>query len=143
MGDGYGNSQFAEEEDEKKSDSPNNPEVNAQQDEKKSDSPNNPQVNTQQDSTPEEEQYAPLTEENLGIHTGTKEPNEQPALTKNQLKYQKSQAVIAQAKKEYIMAGGKDSSILASSNRNLGSIRAATILLQNKSTNKNVKKNKK
>ena len=143
VGDGYGNYQFAEEEDEKKSYSPNNPEVNAQQDEKKSDSPNNPEVNTQQDSTPEEEQYAPLTEENLEIHTGTKEPNEQPALTKNQLKYQKSQAVIAQAKKEYIMAGGKDSSILASSNRNLGSIRAATILLQNKSTKKNGKKNKK
>ena len=126
VGDGYGNYQFAEEEDEKKSDSPNNPEVNAQQ-----------------DSTPEEEQYAPLTEENLEIHTGTKEPNEQPALTKNQLKYQKSQAVIAQAKKEYIMAGGEDSSILASSNRNLGSIRAATILLQNKSTKKKGKKNKK
>ena len=143
VGDGYGNYQFAEEEDEKKSDSPNNPEVNAQQDEKKSDSPNNPEVNAQQDSTPEEEQYAPLTEENLEIHTGTKEPNEQPALTKNQLKYQKSQAVIAQAKKEYIMAGGEDSSILASSNRNLGSIRAATILLQNKSTKKKGKKNKK
>ena len=75
--------------------------------------------------------------DNLEIHTGT--TNQQPALTKNQIKYQKSQAVLAQAKKEYIDAGGKDSVILASSNRNLGSIRAATIILQD-STKKTTKK---
>ena len=119
VGEGY-NYKFVEEED----------------DEKKSDAPNNPEVNTQQ-ITPEEEQFTPLTEENLEKHTGA--TNQQPALTKNQIKYQKSQAVLAQAKQEYINAGGKDSVILASSNRNLGSIRAATIILQD-STKKTTKK---
>lgn len=122
-GGGY-NYQFAEEDNEKKSDTPNNPEVN-----------------TQQVTTPEEEeQYTPLTQENLEIHTGT--TNQQPALTKNQIKYQKDKANLIQAKQEYIDAGGKDSIILAPSYRNLGAIRAATILLQN-TTKKKGKKNKK
>ena len=110
-------------------------------DEKKSDTPNNPEVNTQQVTTPEEEQFTPLTEENLEKHTGT--TNQQPALTKNQLKYQKSQAVLAQAKQEYKDAGGKDSIILAPSYRNLGSIRASTILLQNESAKSTKKKGNK
>jgi hypothetical protein len=81
-----------------------------------------------------------LTEENLEIHTGTNEPKEQPTLTKNQIKYQKDKANLIQAKKEYIDAGGKDSIILAPSYRNLGAIRAATILLQNTTKKKGKKK---
>jgi hypothetical protein len=122
---GY-NYQFAEEEDEKKSDTPNNPEE-------------------EQQVTPEEEQYTPLTEENLEKHTGntsTNEPKEQPKLTKNQLKYQQAKQKIEHARQEYIDAGGDDPVILAQSNRNLGKIRAATILLKNKTVKKS-KKNKK
>ena len=163
VGDGY-NYKFVEEEDEKKSDSPN------------------PQGNTKQ-AIPEEDEYAALTEENLEKHTG-KEANEQQTLTA----YQKHQIAVEQAKQEYRDAGGNDdrllipkkvglkeireatkniqlaveqaeqakqeyrdaggndSEILTSSNINLGSIRAATILLQNetaKSTKKKSKKNKK
>ena len=63
---------------------------------------NIPEVNTQQITQEEEEQYTPLTEENLEKHTGTKETNQQPALTKNQIKYQKDKANLIQAKQEYI-----------------------------------------
>ena len=79
VGEGY-NYKFVEEED----------------DEKKSDTPNTPEVNTQQIAS-EEEQYTPLTKDNLEKHTGT--TNQQPALTKNQIKYQKDKANLIQANK--------------------------------------------
>ena len=106
VGEGY-NYQFAEEEDEEKSDSPNNPEVNTQQ------------------VTPEEEQYAPLTEEDLEKHTG-KEPNEQPALTS----YQKHQLAVEQAKQEYKNAGGNDDKLLKPKKISLKEIREETRNLQ-------------
>jgi len=58
------------------------------------------------------------------------------------LKYQQAKQKIEYARQEYINAGGDDPVILAQSNRNLGNIRAATILLKNKTVKKS-KKNKK
>ena len=104
-------------------------------DEEKSDTPESEANN----NTPD---FIPLTEESLKQHTNSTQKPSEPKLTKNQLKYQQAKQKIEYARQEYINAGGDDPVILAQSNRNLGKIRAATILLKNKTVKKS-KKNKK